>query len=88
MGGWRVENPRWLRRVLRTVGLMGEGDTGVRGRGDFSAGLTLFVVVGRARESLGLAARASILAALCAMRDTLRLVCWSSVKVGEDYARR
>ena len=37
---------------------------GVRGRGDFRAGLTLVVVVGRARESLGLAARASILAVL------------------------
>ena len=57
MGCWSVEKPRWLRRVLRTVGLMGEG-----GMGDLRAGLTI-VVVGRARESLGLAERASILAA-------------------------
>ena len=62
MGCWNVEKPRWLRRVLRTVGLIGEGEMGVGGMGDLRAGLTM-VVVGRARESLGLAERASILAA-------------------------
>ena len=53
-----MEQPRWLRRVLRTVGLIGEGEMGVRGRGDLVAG----AAVGTASMSLGLvAARASIL---------------------------
>ena len=60
-----VEKPRWLRRVLRTVGLMGEGEMGVRGRGERAADLeaaTAVLMVGTARASLGRpAARASIL---------------------------
>ena len=60
VGGCKVENPRWLRRVLRTVGLIGEGEMDVRGRGDLRvAG----AAVGTASMSLGLAARASIVAA-------------------------
>jgi len=58
--GCSVEKPRWLSRVLRAVGLIGEGEIGVRGSGDFMLRV-LVVFVGRARESLGLAARASIL---------------------------
>lgn len=55
-----VEKPRWLRRVLRAVGLIGDGEMGVRGRGDFAVA----VVVGtaRLRASLG-PRRASMLMA-------------------------
>ena len=59
-----VEKPRWLRRVLRTVGLMGEGEIGVRGRGERAADLeaaAAVLMVGTVRPSLGRAARASIL---------------------------
>ena len=61
-----VENPRWLRRVLCTVGLIGQGDIGVRGRGDLvrEAG----VVEGTVSMSLGLVARASILEANLGLR--------------------
>lgn len=55
-----MEKPRWLRQVLRTVGLIGEGEMGVRGRGDFAR--VVGAAVGTASMSLGLAARASILA--------------------------
>ena len=57
-----MENPRWLRRVFLAVGLIGEGDIGVRGSGDLRE-REVVVAVGRARESLGFAARASILMA-------------------------
>lgn len=50
-----------MSRVLRAVGLIGDGEMGVRGIGDFMLRV-LVVLVGRARESFGLAARASILA--------------------------
>ena len=51
-----VEKPRWLRAVLRAVGLlMGDGEMG-RGKGDFGAPW-LAVTAGTARESLGFAAR-------------------------------
>lgn len=56
-----MEKPRWLSLVLRTVGLMGEGEIGVRGIGDLreSDGREAALML---RESLGLAARvASIL---------------------------
>ena len=61
-----VEKPRWLRRVLRTVGLMGEGEMGVRGRGERAAeweaaAAAEVLRVGTARASFGRAARASIL---------------------------
>ena len=56
-----MEKPRWLRRVLCTVGLIGEGEMGVRGRGDLVR--VPGAVVGTASMSLGLAARASMLAA-------------------------
>ena len=59
MGGCKVEKPRWLSRVLRTVGLIGEGDTGVRRRGDLGAMLEADAA-GTARASFGLAARASM----------------------------
>lgn len=55
-----MENPRWLRPVLRTVGLIGDGKMGVRGRGDLAR--VAGAAVGTASMSLGLAARASILA--------------------------
>lgn len=58
-----MENPRWFSRVFRAVGLTGDGETGVGGSGDLS-GRVEVVAVGRARASLGLAARASILAIL------------------------
>ena len=61
-----VENPRWLRRVLCTVGLIGQGDIGVRGRGDLVR--VAGVVVGTVSMSLGLAARASILEAISQLR--------------------
>ena len=57
-----MEKPRWLRRVLRTVGLIGEGEMGVRGRGDLAR--VAGAAVGTASISLGLtglAVRASIL---------------------------
>lgn len=57
VGGCKVETPRWLRRVLRTVGLIGEGEMGVRGRARVAG-----AAVGTASMSLGLAARASIMA--------------------------
>ena len=55
-----MEKPRWLRRVLLTVGLIGDGEMGVRGSEDLvrEAGAT----VGTASISLGRAARASMLA--------------------------
>lgn len=59
VGGCKVEYPRWLRRVLRTVGLIGDGEMGVRGRGDLMR--VAGAVVGTASMSLGLAARASML---------------------------
>lgn len=62
VGSCKVENPRWLRRVLCTVGLIGEGEMGVRGRGDLVR--VAGALVGTASMSLGLAARASILAAV------------------------
>lgn len=37
VGGCSVENPRWFKRVLRAVGLRGEGDTGADGSGDRNA---------------------------------------------------
>lgn len=52
-----MEKPRWLRRVLRTVGLIGE--IGVRGRGEFVR--VAGAAAGTASMSLGLAARASML---------------------------
>ncbi len=55
-----METPRWLRQVLRTVGLIGEGEMGVRGRGDLVR--VAGAAVGTASMSLGLAARASIMA--------------------------
>ena len=59
-GGWNVENPRWLSTVLRAVGeLIGDGEIGI-GKGDLGAPW-LAEAVGTASESLGLAARASIL---------------------------
>ena len=61
-----VEKPRWLRRVLRTVGLIGEGEIGVRGRGDLMR--VGGAAVGTASMSLGLAARASILTAILGLR--------------------
>ena len=61
-----MENPPWLRRVLRTVGLIGEGEMGVRGRGDLVR--VAGAVVGTASMSLGLAARASILAGVLRLR--------------------
>ena len=54
-----MEKPRWLRQVLRTVGLIGEGETGVRGSGDFVR--VAGAAAGTASMSLGLAARASML---------------------------
>lgn len=60
-----VEKPRWLRRVLRAVGLIGDGEMGVRGSGDFAVA----VVVGtaRLRASLG-PRRASMLIASSLMK--------------------
>lgn len=48
-----------MRRVLWTVGLIGEGEIGARGRGDLAAAV-LTERAGTASESLGRAARASI----------------------------
>lgn len=31
MGGWKLEYPRWFNLVLRAVGLIGDGEMGVRG---------------------------------------------------------
>ena len=56
-----MEKPRWLRRVLRTVGLIGEGEMGVRGSGDLVT--VAGGAVGTESISLGLAARASMSAA-------------------------
>lgn len=69
-----MENPRWFRRVLRAVGLMGDGETGVGGTGDLSArAVAAAAVVGRARASLGRAARASMFGEACEKsRATLR----------------
>jgi len=57
-----VEKPRWFRRVFRAVGLMGDGESGVRAReGGWrdDDGLEAALMLS---ESLGLAARvASIL---------------------------
>ena len=59
-GGWKIEKPCWLRRVfLRTVGLIGEGEIGVRGIGDLVVEV-LMESDGTASESFGRAARASI----------------------------
>ena len=58
VGVWNVENPRWFRRVLRTVGLIGEGDIGVLGWDVLSARLPLDVE-GSERASLGRVARAA-----------------------------
>lgn len=66
-----MENPRWFRRVLRAVGLMGDGDTGVGGIGDLSARVVAAVVEGRARASLGRAARASMFGEACEESDVL-----------------
>lgn len=54
-----MEKPRWLRRVLWTVGLIGEGEMGVRGSGDFVR--VVGAAAGTASMSLGLAARESML---------------------------
>ena len=53
-----MESPRWLSLVLRIVGLIGDGEIGVRAIGDF----TVVVVDGteRLKASLG-PRRASIL---------------------------
>ena len=64
VGGCRVEKPCWLRRVLRTVGLIGDGEMGVRGRGDLAAAAETVLMVGTARASFGRAARASMFAVL------------------------
>lgn len=48
-----------MRRVFLAVGLIGDGDIGVRGTGDLRARL-LVVMVDRDRDSLGFAARASM----------------------------
>ena len=56
-----MEKPRWFSRVLRAVGLIGDGETGVRGIGGLreSEGREAALML---RESLGFAAReASIL---------------------------
>ena len=60
VGGCNVENPRWLRQVLRTVGLIGDGEIGVRGSGVFALEV-LAESAGTASESFGRAARASIM---------------------------
>jgi len=31
VGGWKVEKPRWFNLVFLAVGLIGEGEMGVRG---------------------------------------------------------
>ena len=59
---------------MRAVGLIGDGEMGVRGRGDRRAGLVV-AVAGRARESLGLAARASILTMIVRVRRLDDLTC-------------
>ena len=59
VGTCMVEKPRWLRRVLRTVGLIGEGEMGVRGSGDLAAEAETLLMVGTARASLGRVARAA-----------------------------
>ena len=46
--------------MFLTVGLIGDGDIGVRGTGDLRARL-LVVTVERDRDSLGFAARASMI---------------------------
>ncbi len=61
MGCCSVEKPRWFIRVLRTVGLIGDGEIGVRGRGDLAKDVEGMVMAGTARASFGRAARASIL---------------------------
>lgn len=61
VGTCKVESPRWLSLVLRTVGLIGDGETGVRKVGDFGARLVTAGAVGTESASLGLAARASML---------------------------
>lgn len=61
-----MEKPRWLRWVLRTVGLIGEGEMGVRGRGDLVSAAG--AAVGTASMSLGLAARESILVVVLGLR--------------------
>ena len=73
MGTCKVERPRWLSLVLRAVGLMGEGEIGVRRSGDFGARLATGAT-GTARASFGLAARASILVplAICCLSYTRR----------------
>ena len=43
------------------VGLMGDGEIGVRGRGDLVAEVEGMVMAGTARASFGLVARASML---------------------------
>ena len=67
-----MENPRWFRRVLRAVGLIGDGDTGVGGIGDRRARAVAAVVVGRARASFGRAARASIFGEACEENSSLQ----------------
>jgi len=64
VGCWKIEKPRRFALVFRTVGLIGEGETG---RGDLRAWLV--VEMGTARASFGLAARASMLMACRDVKD-------------------
>ena len=59
VGTCSVEAPRWLSLVFRTVGLIGDGETGVRSRGDLGARLATGAI-GTNRASLGLGARESM----------------------------
>lgn len=54
-------------RVLRTVGLVGIGEIGVRGRGDLAREAVVVLKAGTASASFGRAARASILIVLKVM---------------------
>jgi len=47
LGCWMVLYPRWLRRVLRAVGEIGDGEMGER------RGIAMATGDGRLRESLG-----------------------------------
>ena len=82
-----VEKPRWLRRVLRTVGLMGEGEMGVRGRGERAAEwetAAAVLRVGTARASLGRAARASILIVVVVVGGLIDLINMLTMEMSMD----
>ena len=69
-----------MRRVFLAVGLIGDGDIGVRGTGDLRARL-LVVTVDRDKDSLGFAARASMVKVLETGSEKATLRCRELLRV-------